>query len=233
MKYMGSKTRIAKHILPIILKNRKENQFYVEPFVGGANIIDKVTGNRIGADLNSFLIAALEKIRDEPQELPESHKEASREFYYDVKTDKEHYSKWIVGYFGFALSYGGKWFGGYAGKRRNGNRDDIQEAHKNAQKQSSMLRGIDFKHSSYLDLDIPAESIIYCDPPYEGTTGYKDSFNHNEFWNWCRFMGSNGHTVFVSEYNAPEDFECVWEKEVKCTMSSKTALNSVEKMFKI
>ena len=44
MKYMGSKNRIAKHILPIILKDRKENQYYVEPFVGGANMIDKVQG---------------------------------------------------------------------------------------------------------------------------------------------------------------------------------------------
>lgn len=38
---MGSKRRIAKDILPIILENRKENQFYVEPFVGGCNLIDK------------------------------------------------------------------------------------------------------------------------------------------------------------------------------------------------
>ena len=47
MKYMGSKARIAKYILPIILKDRKEGQCYVEPFVGGANMIDKVDGQRI------------------------------------------------------------------------------------------------------------------------------------------------------------------------------------------
>ena len=57
MKYMGSKNRIAKHILPIILKDRKENQYYVEPFVGGANMIDKVNGLRIGSDVNKYLIA--------------------------------------------------------------------------------------------------------------------------------------------------------------------------------
>ena len=43
MKYMGSKTRIAKEILPIMLKNRTENQFWVEPFVGGGNIDRKST----------------------------------------------------------------------------------------------------------------------------------------------------------------------------------------------
>lgn len=57
MKYMGSKNRIAKHILPIILQDRKDGQWYVEPFVGGANMIDKVEGNRIGNDIHSYLIA--------------------------------------------------------------------------------------------------------------------------------------------------------------------------------
>ena len=49
MQYMGSKNRIAKHILPIMLAERKPDQWWVEPFVGGANMIDKVEGNRIGA----------------------------------------------------------------------------------------------------------------------------------------------------------------------------------------
>ena len=64
MKYMGSKNRIAKHILPIMLKDRKEGQYWVEPFVGGANMIDKVEGNRIGADFNESVIKALKFIRD-------------------------------------------------------------------------------------------------------------------------------------------------------------------------
>jgi DNA adenine methylase len=55
MKYMGSKNRIAKHILPIILKDRKEGQWYIEPFVGGFNLIDKVKGNRIAADCNPYI----------------------------------------------------------------------------------------------------------------------------------------------------------------------------------
>lgn len=49
MKYMGSKARIAKHILPVMLAYRKDDdQLWVEPFVGGGNIIDKVGGNRLG-----------------------------------------------------------------------------------------------------------------------------------------------------------------------------------------
>jgi len=62
MKYMGSKARHAKHILPIILKDRKPDQWYVEPFVGGANVIDKVDGKRIGADINPYVIAMLDAL---------------------------------------------------------------------------------------------------------------------------------------------------------------------------
>ena len=44
MKYMGSKNRIAKHILPIMLAEAEKNGItkWVEPFVCGVNMIDKV-----------------------------------------------------------------------------------------------------------------------------------------------------------------------------------------------
>lgn len=58
MKYMGSKNRLSKHILPIMLKHRKEGMAWVEPFVGGGNIIDKVKGERIGADSNPHVVDA-------------------------------------------------------------------------------------------------------------------------------------------------------------------------------
>jgi DNA adenine methylase len=61
---MGSKNRIAKHILPIMLAERKPDQWWVEPFVGGANMIDKVVGNRMGNDSHEFLIALLVALRD-------------------------------------------------------------------------------------------------------------------------------------------------------------------------
>lgn len=59
MKYMGSKNKISKELLPLIIKNRIPNQWYVEPFVGGCNMIDKVDGNRIGNDSNIYLIEML------------------------------------------------------------------------------------------------------------------------------------------------------------------------------
>ena len=60
LKYMGSKARLAKEIAPIINKLIKENNIktYIEPFVGGANMIEHIICERkIGIDNNEFLIA--------------------------------------------------------------------------------------------------------------------------------------------------------------------------------
>ncbi|CAH9012928.1 putative DNA adenine methylase [Vibrio phage 141O35-1] len=58
MIYMGSKARHAKEILAVIAPYRKEGQAWVEPFVGGANMIDKVEAPlRIGGDFNEYVIA--------------------------------------------------------------------------------------------------------------------------------------------------------------------------------
>lgn len=35
---MGGKNRFAKELLPIILKDRVDGQYYVEPFAGGSKV---------------------------------------------------------------------------------------------------------------------------------------------------------------------------------------------------
>ena len=236
MKYMGSKARIAKHILPIILKDRMYGQFYVEPFVGGANSIDKVEGNRIGADCNEYLIAfwkALQEGWTPPRGI-------NKELYEQVKANKEIYPKELVACIGFCFTYGAKWFRGFVGSANDvvcKGRDRIGESYRAVDKAIVGCRGITFVHSFYSDLNIPDNSIIYCDPPYNGTESYRDKFDHSKFWDWCRGMATAGHTVFVSEYNAPSDFECVWEQEVKSSLSTKDkgskGKKAVERLFTI
>ena len=229
MKYMGSKNRIAKHILPIMLKERG-NRTWVEPFVGGANMIDKVEGERIGADFNPYLIEALKLIRDNPESLP-NH--VSEEMYQEAKGDK--LERGLTGYIAFAFSFGAKWFGGYrrdvAGSKGCTVNELTQSRRSKADalKQSTKLQDVTFIHSGYKDLKIPDNSLIYCDPPYENTTSYKDAFNHSDFWQWCREKHTEGHKVFISEYNAPEDFECVWSMEVSTTLNS--SKKDIEKLF--
>lgn len=233
MKYMGSKNRIAKDILPIILHGRKPDQWYVEPFVGGANMIDKVTGLRIGADINEHLIELLKQMS-----LGWKPPYLSREEVTDIKEDKDLYSKHLVAWAGLGCSYCGTWFGGYAGKTvtKSGQiRDYIAEAINNFAVQALKLKGVVFIHSSYEVLEIPPNSIIYCDPPYKGTEGYRVKFYHEAFWQWCRDMTDAGHSVYISEYSAPEDFICIWQKELSSSLSAngKTggSKKSIEKLY--
>ena len=205
MKYMGSKNRLAKELLPIILKDRKQGQWYVEPFVGGANMIDKVDGNRIGSDNNKYLIEALKMIRDNPNIIPDL---ITENYYQELKSKKE--VNGITGFVGFAMSFGGKWFGGYrrdvAGTKGcvKNMKTQTRRSKQSAFKQSVKLQGLTLEHFSYNELEIPKNSIIYCDPPYDNTTKYKTgSFNHSDFWQWCRDKKKERHTIFVSEHNAP------------------------------
>lgn len=233
MKYMGSKNRIAEHILPIMLAERKPDQWWVEPFVGGGNMIDKVGGKRLGSDLNYFAIDALLSIRDHMDELPRDNTQFTETDYNKLRISQycAH-----MGYAGFAFSYAGKWLGGWC-RDKDRRRDYVKEAYGNAKKQSAKLQGVELVNLSYLDLPIPPSSLLYCDPPYSGTIQYchadiEDDFNYPVFWQWCRERAVEGHTVFVSEYDAPADFKCVWSKKIVSSLTKDTwSKMGVEKLF--
>jgi DNA adenine methylase len=52
-------------------------------------------------------------------------------------------------------------------------------------------------------------TVLYCDPPYCGTTGYKalEPFNSEAFWFWAREHARRGVHVYVSEYQAPAGWD--------------------------
>lgn len=238
MKYMGSKNRISKHILPIILKGRGSHQWYVEPFVGGANSIDKVEGLRLGSDSNEYVIKALEYIRDNTP--PKDNKEFCEDNYNAAakyvrgEQSVTLFSKGLIGFALIAYSFGAKWCGGWSrGKNsKGGQRDYVAEQYRAAIKQKKNIQGVFFSIASYKELYIPSDSVIYCDPPYEGTTKYKDDFNHIEFWGWCRGKVKEGHKVFISEYNAPADFNCVWQHELNVSVAKDGGhKKATEKLF--
>ena len=228
MKYMGSKNRIAKYLLPIILKDRKEGQWYVEPFVGGCNMIDKVDGLRMGNDRNEYLIAMWKALQNgwvPPEVVTELE-------YQEIKNNQDFYPKELVAYVGFAMSFGSKWWAGYA-KNGRGDRYDAQ-GYNSMMKQLSKIKDVQFSSLSYFEMIIPQNSIIYCDPPYFSATRYKDKFYHDKFWQWCREKVRQGHWVFVSEYIAPDDFVCI--KEIQTNTQLANGSNSgnmvkIEKLF--
>ena len=154
IKYMGSKSRIAKYIVPIIQQCIDDNNItrYIEPFVGGANIIDKINcEHRIGLDKNKYLIALFRHLQQGGKLLDE----VPRELYNKVRANYKNgkYEDWFVGNIGFLASYNGRWFdGGYAQagyeKTKTGERfrDYYQEAKRNIETQTILilLKIIDF-----------------------------------------------------------------------------------------
>lgn len=78
-------------------------------------------------------------------------------------------------------------------------------------KQLPLIRDVSFKCGNYTEWT-PHDMLVYCDPPYAGTTTYGafDGFDTDLFWNTMR-KWSETNTVIVSEYEAPEDFCCIAE----------------------
>lgn len=240
MKYMGSKSRIAKYIVPILQKYIDDNNIkkYVEPFVGGANVIDKIKcDEKYGSDYNKYLIALLQRVRNKEPLLDE----VSRELYSDVRSNKDtdKYEDWFVGNVGFIASYNGRWFdGGYAQagyeKTKTGERfrDYYQEAKRNILEQTNDIQDTVFIHKDYKEWTDLKNCLIYCDPPYQGTKQYDNAknFDYEEFWNIIREWSKN-NIVLISEQNAPDDFECIWEQEVSRSIKATDKSKSVEKLF--
>ena len=99
---MGSKRRVAKHILQTMLAERKPGQYWVEPFVGGANMIDKVDGPRIGADIHPYLIHLLKAVQSgwvPPTVVTE-------EMYKQATQDMTSYAPHLTAFILFCCSFG-------------------------------------------------------------------------------------------------------------------------------
>ena len=72
MRYMGSKNRLSKEIIPIIQSYiTADTNGYLEPFVGGANVIDKIACNKkYACDINEYLIELLIKSQKDVSDFP-------------------------------------------------------------------------------------------------------------------------------------------------------------------
>jgi len=231
---MGSKARISKDILPLILKDRKSNQYYIEPFIGGANTISKVDGKRIGSDINPYLIILLKSIQ-EGYLFPSNISEEEYKFYKSERDNGKITP--MIAFVGFCSTYGGRFYEGYArgGFYKDGQpRNYAKERLNNIMKTKEGLQDILLYNCKYSELEIPNNSIIYCDPPYQGTKSYKtEKFNNELFFDWCYEMNDKGHQIFLSEYSAPKDFVCIWEKEVVSSLRTNNNKKAVEKLYKL
>lgn len=227
MQYMGGKARIRPQLVAFLQSVRRPGQIYFEPFVGGLNIFAYMPGPRVAYDANPHLITLYKAIQTgwvPPDEVSEETYQAVRARM-DVNDP-------MTAFCGFGCSFAGKWFGGYA-RRYDG------YGHFAVRTKRSLLKGFPydalFRARSYEDW-VPKPALVYCDPPYVGTTAYTGAtpFNHAHFWATMRaWSQAPGVEVYVSEYQAPADFVCV--KEFQSRLSLRTTAHGnearIERLF--
>lgn len=239
MIYQGSKARLRKHILPIIQGCIDGNgiETYIEPFAGGANMIDHIEcRKRIGSDINSELISLLKYMQKDPL-LSIAPEHCTFGHYSDVRLARKlrsgKYTAEYTALIGFFASYGGRYFDGGYGRDSRGGREIYAERLKAAREQAPLLSGIEFRAMDYKGWLKTENAVFYLDPPYRNTKSYSGKkIDYEEFYSFCRRLADKNH-VFISEYSMPADFPCVWEAERKVLQRSdrKSAQTAVERLF--
>lgn len=235
MRYIGGKSRHAKAIVTEILKTPNRTG-YVEPFLGGASVAETIAPHfdptlirlsDIVPDVALMWNAAANENWTPPTTVSET-------LYQEAKTWTD--PSPLRGFIGFGCSFGGKWFGGYARgtKTNGGKRDFANEAHRRVTRVAQTLKNTEISRLDYRDATVKPGDIVYCDPPYAGTTGYSAAgkWCHKTFWKTAENWTKIGATVYVSEYQAPENWITVWEKEHRQSLQGgNTRPLTTEKLF--
>jgi DNA adenine methylase len=235
MHYLGGKSQIAKELCSYIKTRLVPGQPYNEPFVGACWTMQEISGpnERVcnGSDIHGDLIALLKALQDGwiPPDIVSEQE--YRNVMLNYRKNKNDYSA-IRGFMGFGCSFAGRFFEGYA--RCKNSRNYALSAKRSLLKKLPNIQNVNFSQKDYKEYIHNTGDLFYCDPPYEGTKNFSHKFNHKDFWDWVRVMSKN-NTVLVSEYNAPEDFKIVWQKEVKTKMAdiNNNKIQRVEKLWEL
>ena len=84
-----------------------------------------------------------------------------------------------------------------------------------------------FNHS-YEQVEIPENSVVYCDIPYKNANKYLSDFNYEKFYKWAK---NQPFTVYISEYSMPKDFEEIASFEKSSKFSDRKSKKTIEKIF--
>jgi DNA adenine methylase len=247
MQYLGGKSRIAKELARII----QPKGLWWEPFCGGLYLSVQLAkyGPGLVSDAHPALIALYQAVRagwQPPETVTEADYQAARGL-----PDSDPRKAFI----GFGCSFGGKYFGGYARavRTREYNRGGLctenpvraaaaslrplrnyaAESARSVAGARSALAACAVEHLDFLEQEpCPGFDVIYCDPPYRGTTGYSTG-DHEAFWARCVQWAQSGSRVFVSEYTCPYPsiVDVVWTKKVLSTVGPNQS--KTEKLYRV
>jgi DNA adenine methylase len=229
VQYLGGKSRLAKQIAAIVNAERGTRRFW-EPFCGGLSISVQLAEHGPGtvsdacAPLANLYRAVLGGW-DPPASLSEDEYCAAR-----ALPDSDP----LKAFAGFGCSFGGKWFGGYA---RSSGRNFADITRRALLRDVPKLSECDVGCVDFLSV-VPRTDgnlVIYCDPPYAGTTGYGGvpRFDSDRFWEVVRGWERCGVPVFVSEYECPIPSRVVWERRHKSSVARATVLETTERLFRV
>lgn len=227
MRYLGGKTKISKYLAAELNKYRSGLPFW-DPFCGSLAMSCALGGPGIASDINPVLISLYRAIL-EGWEPPET---LSKEEWQAAKSLPD--SNPLKGFAGFACSYRGLYFSGYAGGYVGpSSREGAIAAKEVLCRDIALLKvsGVAIEQIDFLSVEPKPGFFLYLDPPYKGTAEYKgtQTFNHEAFYRraleWSRFG-----PVLVSEYSLPIGRE-VWSKTRKSMLTTGSGDTRTEKLF--
>ena len=231
MQYMGGKYRIAKHLAPIIIEGAGDRDRYVEPFLGAGSVFTRLAPAftyALGLDVMPDLVYLWSAVQHgwvPPLEL--SEEEYARLRHAEPSA--------LRGFAGFACSFGGKFFGGYARDPRNGGRNFADTGSRSIRAKLAQVPHACFAVGDYLAAPVDSRTVVYADPPYAGTTSYAGAppWDADRFWLEARRWVEAGAAVYVSEYEAPEDWTAVWEgtPQGSLSLTGKTGRRVRERLY--
>lgn len=232
MRYLGGKSRLGKKIAQVILKATARRKEYVEPFLGGAGAFvhlaphfDTVRASDVHEDL-ILMWQAIQQGWAPPTHVSEEEYKALRHAEPSA----------LRGFAGFCCSFGGKWFNGYArcGSDAKPGKDPRSYAANGSRalaKAAPSFASAIVERTSFDTMSPSLYAVVYCDPPYRGTTEYSNAFDSDRFFAVVEQWSRNGSDVFVSEYQAPSGWVSIWEQEHNNSVAIGKAKKTTERLF--
>lgn len=220
VRYQGTKYPYAQEIAKVLASSGVS--VYYEPFCGSLSVatavaaygrVDKMFLSDVHEDLVDMYRAAMDGWR------PRVGSVAAREYEQLRRAEPSPWRTWV----GYNCSYASDWFRGYSEDHKTVTVDLVDRLDWSVRILES--KSVEFRSCDYRKVEPEAGSVVYCDPPYFDSAPYRaagvfrpevggQAAGALAFWEQV-IAWSKRARVFVSEYQAPPPWKCVWECAVR------------------
>ena len=215
MQYLGGKSRLGGQIVRAILQDLgRERLGVVADLCAGAGGVTHrladVSERVIAVEAHPGLVALHKAVQAgwaPPEHVSEEEYKALR--HRDLADP-------LVAFVGFGCSFGAKWWGGYARSSRGATAAQSYAARARKAVLRDARPNVEHTCADALAWEGAVE-VAYCDPPYEGTTGYAAvaAAEPGAWWRKLQALADRGVACYLSEYaEAPPEgvaARLVWE----------------------